>query len=328
MISSIGLVALGLLLLVAGGEALLRGAVGLATLARLTPAVIGLTVVAAGTSVPELAVSVGASARGSTEIAVGNVVGSNIFNIAFILGVAALIRPLAISGNTIRLEYPVLALATLMCLAVASDGRIGRLDAALFLSTYVGFTAYLVALVRKQVNEAEASQFRAEVAELADVKPVPRPRAWVALAFVAIGVALLALGADVTVRGAVQLGRLWGLSERVIGLTIIAGGTGLPEVVTSLVSSIRGRDDVAIGNVIGSNLFNILGILGITGLISPIPVSAAIIDGDNWWMLGITLALFPLMFTGLRINRWEGALLLAAYIAYIAVLLGTAGTAG
>lgn len=321
MLLSIGLVVAGLLLLVAGGEVLLRGAVGLATWARLTPAVIGLTVVAAGTSIPELAVSATATAQGSTDIAVGNVIGSNIFNITFILGLAALVRPLRITGNTIRLEYPVLALVTLMALAVCDDGRVSRLDAALFLATYAGFTAYLVTLVRRQMNEAEASELRAEVKELTPTGPSPPHRAWVCIALLAGGIALLAAGAHATVAGASQLGRLLGLSERVIGLTIVAAGTGLPEVVTSLVSSLRGRDDVALGNVIGSNLFNILGTLGLTGLIAPVPVPRAMIDGDNWWMLGVTLLLFPLLFTGRRIARWEGALLMTTYGVYLGALL-------
>lgn len=320
MLLAIAWIVVGLLLLVAGGEALLRGAVGLATLLRMTPAVIGLTVVAAGTSVPELAVSVLAAGLGSTDIAVGNVVGSNIFNLAFILGVGALVRPLAIGGNTIRLEYPVLVLVTLMCLAVCEDGRISRLDAVLFLSVYAGFTAYLVSLVRQQMSETEVQEFRAEVQELA--RSDPGPRAWLSGLLVVAGIGLLAAGAHSTVTGAVELARLLGLSERVIGLTIVAGGTGLPEVVTSLVSSIRGRDDVAIGNVIGSNLFNILGILGASALVSPLTVAPEIVASDCWWMLGITLLVFPFMSTGLRINRWEGGLLLGSYVAYLAVLLG------
>ena len=320
MMTSLGLVILGLLLLVGGGELLLRGAVGLATLARVTPAVIGLTVVAAGTSVPELAVSLIAALRGNEAVAIGNVVGSNIFNITFILGLAAVIRPLAIAGNTIRLEYPVLVLVTLLFLVVSNDGSIGRLDAALFLAAYIGFTAYLVAIVRKQMNDAEVKEFRAEVKELAQVA-VPRARAWVSLLLVAAGIALLVGGAHATVTGAVELGRFFGMSEGVIGLTIVAGGTGLPEVVTSLVSSARGRDDVAIGNVIGSNLFNILGVLGIGGLIRPVAVPQEIIGSDNWWMLGITVLLFPLMFSSRRIARWEGALLLGSYGLYLAVLL-------
>jgi len=316
---SIGLIALGIVLLVAGGEMLLRGAVGLASILRLTPAVIGLTVVAAGTSVPELAVSAIAAYQGKPDIAVANVVGSNIFNIAVILGICALIRPLAITGNTIRLEYPVLALVTLLCLVIAQDGEINRLDAALCLAVYMGFTAYLVGLVRGQVTTSEAQNLRAEVDEL--TPSAARPRAWVCIALVAAGAALLAGGAHSTVTGAVELARLFQWSERVIGLTIVSIGTSLPEVVASLVSSARGRSDVAIGNVIGSNLFNILAILGLSGMFAPLPVQPELLASDCWWMLGITLLLFPIMFTGFRVSRWEGGLLLAVYGTYMALLL-------
>ena len=319
MLVSIGLIALGIVLLVAGGEMLLRGAVGLASILRLTPAVIGLTVVAAGTSVPELAVSAIAAYQGKPDIAVANVVGSNIFNIAVILGICALIRPLAITGNTIRLEYPVLALVTLLCLVIAQDGEINRLDAALCLAVYMGFTAYLVGLVRGQVTTSEAQNLRAEVDEL--TPSAARPRAWVCIALVAAGAALLAGGAHSTVTGAVELARLFQWSERVIGLTIVSIGTSLPEVVASLVSSARGRSDVAIGNVIGSNLFNILAILGLSGMFAPLPVQPELLASDCWWMLGITLLLFPIMFTGFRVSRWEGGLLLAAYGTYMALLL-------
>jgi cation:H+ antiporter len=316
---SIGLIVLGIVLLVVGGEVLLRGAVGLATLLRLTPAVIGLTVVAAGTSVPELAVSGIAAYQGKPDIAVANVLGSNIFNIAIIIGLCALIRPIAIAGNTIRLEYPVLALVTLLCLVVAWDGEISRLDAALFLAVYVGFTAYLVRLVRKQVTATEAMELSAEVKELTpSVRP---PRAWVCAALVSAGVVLLGAGAQSTVTGAVDVARVLGLSERVIGLTIVSVGTGLPEVVASLVSSIRGRSDLAIGNVIGSNLFNILAILGLSGLVSPLPVQRALVTSDCLWMLGVTLLLFPLLYTGRRVNRWEAWVLIATYGVYLGLLL-------
>lgn len=318
MLEALGLVALGLLLLGGGGEALLRGAVGLATLLRLTPAIIGLTVVAAGTSVPELSVSILAGLKGQPDIAVANVVGSNIFNIGFILGLCALIRPLAISGNTIRLEYPVLALVTLMCLALAQDGSINRLDGVLLLSVYVGFTAYMVTLVRAQVDAAEKEAFREELTEIAGDRP---PRLRDSLLLLAGGTLLLGLGAQATVNGAVSLARLIGMTERVIGLTIVSVGTSLPEIVASVVSSVRGRSDIAIGNVIGSNLFNILGILGLTSLVTTIPVNPAIIHSDNWWMLGMTLLLFPLMHTGMRIRRWEGAVLLAVYMGYVGLLL-------
>lgn len=320
MFTSIGLVVLGLVLLVVGGEALLRGAVGLSTLLKLTPAVIGLTVVAAGTSVPELAVSGIAAYQGNADIAVANVVGSNIFNIAVILGICALIRPMPISGNTIKLEYPVLVMVTLLCLVIAQDGEINWLDAIFCLAVYVGFTAYLVALVRQQVTAAESRELNATVNELSPAGE--RPRAWLCIGLVGAGILLLAGGAHATVVGASALARILGLSDRVIGLTIVSAGTGLPEVVASLVSSIRGRSDVAIGNVIGSNLFNILGILGLSAIAAPLPVPPALIASDCWWMLGITLLLFPTMFSGMRVDRWEGALLLATYCVYLGLLLG------
>jgi cation:H+ antiporter len=314
-----GLIFLGVVLLVAGGETLLRGAVGLATILRLTPAVIGLTVVAAGTSVPELAVSGIAAYQGKPDIAVANVVGSNIFNITIIVGLCALVRPVLIVGNTIKLEYPVLALVTLLSLVIFQNGEVNRLDALLCLAIYVSFTAYLVGLVREQVTATEARKLKAEVEEL---QPAARPaRVWVSIALVTAGVALLGLGAQLTVTGAVQLARMLGWSERIIGLTIVSAGTGLPEVVASLVSSIRGRSDIAIGNVIGSNLFNILGILGVSGLAHPLPLQRSIYTSDSWWMLAVTLLLFPFMFTGRRINRLEGAVLIVVYIAYLWWLL-------
>lgn len=319
MLQSVGLIVLGIALLVAGGETMLRGAVGLATLLRLTPALIGLTVVAAGTSVPELAVSGVAAYEGKAAIAAANVVGSNIFNITVILGLCALIRPIGITGNTIKLEYPVLALVTLLCIVIAQDGTINRLDAVLCLAVHVAFTAYMVSLVRQQVTTAEAQVLRAEVAELTPASP--RPRAWVCIALAAGGGALLAGGAHATVTGAVEMARLLGWSERVIGLTIVSAGTGLPEVVASLISSVRGRGDLAVGNVIGSNLFNILGILGLSSLVAPLPVQPGLISSDCWWMLGVTLLLMPILFTGRRVSRWEGAALVAVYAVYLGLLL-------
>jgi len=325
MLIPVGLIVAGLAILAVGGEVLLRGAVGLATRLRLTPAVIGLTVVAAGTSVPELAVSLIASLENQTDIAVGNVVGSNVFNAVFILGLSAVIRPLAIGGNTIRLEYPVLAIVTLMCLALTQDGSVNRLDAALLLAVYVGFTAYMVSLVRQQMNATELQEFGDEVRELGGDAPIARSLP-ILTGFVLGGVALLGAGAQLTVAGAVDLARLFGLSERVIGLTIVAAGTSLPEVITSVVSTVRGRGDVAMGNVIGSNLFNILGILGLSALVSPLQVHPLIVARDNWWMLGTTLLLFPLMYTGHRVTRREGGVLLVVFFVYLALLFQQAST--
>ena len=316
---AIGLVILGLVLLVVGGEALLRGAVSLATLLKLTPAIIGLTVVAAGTSIPEMAVSVLAAMDNKADIAVGNVVGSNIFNITFIIGICALFMPIPIVGNTIKLEYPVLAIVTLLCVVIAQDGEINRLDGILCVVIYLAFTAYLISLVRQQVTASEAAGLADEVKDIANNEK--KPSWWLAGLLVFIGVVLLAAGAQSTVTGAVELARLMGWSERVIGLTIVSVGTSLPEVVASAISLYRGRADVSVGNVIGSNLFNILMILGISGFISPLPVQAAIFNSDCFWMLGVTLILFPIIFTGRRISQLEGVILLGCYGVYLTQLL-------
>lgn len=316
------LIVVGLALLAGGGELLLRGAVGLAARLRLSPAIIGLTVVAAGTSVPELAVSILASVEQQTDIAVGNVVGSNIFNALVILGLSALVRPLAIGGNTIRLEYPVLVLVTLLSVTLTQDGRVNGLDATLLLSVYIAFTAYMVSLVRQQMNALEVQEFSAEARDRDRGAPTASLARMALL--VAAGIVLLGVGAQATVSGAVALASWFGLSERIVGLTIVAAGTSLPEIVTSVVSVARGRDDVAIGNVIGSNLFNILAILGLSAAIAPLDVDATIVASDNWWMLGATVLLFPIMASGARVGRLEGALLLAVYAYYLTRLLASA----
>jgi cation:H+ antiporter len=319
---AVGLVILGLVLLVTGGEALLRGAVSLATLLKLTPAIIGLTVVAAGTSIPEMAVSVLAAADNKADISVGNVVGSNIFNITCIIGICAVFMPIPIIGNTIKLEYPVLAIVTLLCLALAQDGQINRLDAILLMTVYLAFTVYLISLVRQQVSASEAVAFAEEVKDLSGNEK--KPAWWSASLLVLLGVLLLAGGAQATVTGAVELARLMGWSERLIGLTIVSVGTSLPEVVASALSLYRGRADVSVGNVIGSNLFNILMILGVSGFITPLPVQEAIYSSDCYWMLGVTLLLFPVMFTGRKISQLEGGILLIVYGTYLTLLIRSA----
>ena len=321
MLLSIALVVLGLILLVAGGELLLRGAVGLSVLLHLTPAVIGLTVVAAGTSVPELAVSAVAAWEKKADIAVANVIGSNLFNITIVIGLCALIHPIRIVGNTVKLEYPVLALVTLLCLVISQDGVVNWLDACLCLAVYVGFTAYMVSLVRQQLTAAQESNLEGQVLELQTESIVKQPHWWSSLLLVATGVILLSVGAHFTVEGACELAALLGMTERIIGLTIVSMGTGLPEVVSSVVSSYRGRSDMAIGNVIGSNMFNILVILGVSGMLSPLPVEATLVQNDGAWMMATTLLLFPLMASGFRINRMEAGLLIAVYAVYLSLLL-------
>ncbi|MCO6430590.1 MAG: calcium/sodium antiporter [Deltaproteobacteria bacterium] len=308
----------GLLLLVWGGDVLLKGAVGLAKYLQLTPAVIGLTVVAAGTSVPELAVSGVAAWHGKPDITVGNVVGSNIFNIAFILGCVSIYRRLTLAGNTIKLEFPVLLLVTFLFIVLSMDGSINRLEGSLFVFIYIAFTAFLIRVVRRELTKTEESQYESEIAELqeADGGSIGR-----SILLTLAGITILGFAADLTVSGAVEVGRLVGMSESLIGLTIVAAGTGLPELVTSFVSCYRGRNDVAIANVIGSNLFNILGIIGLTSIVHPIPVHAGIIQEDNWWLLGVTIILFPIMRKGFDITKREGLVLLAVYIIYIGQLI-------
>lgn len=317
---SLLLVAVGLGLLTGGGEALVRGAVAIARQAGLTPAVIGLTIVAMGTSLPELVVSVMASLGGQPDIAVGNVVGSNIFNIAGVLGVSALLIPLPILGNVVRLEWPVMFLVTAVFIVVARDGLLDRLEAGLFVAALVVFVAYSLRLARQEVTGAEAQAFADEVAARSlDGRPAALLRS---IGAVALGVVLLVVGGRLLVDGAVALARFAGLSERVIGLTVVAVGTSAPELATSIVAAVRKQTDVAIANVIGSNIFNLLGILGVAGLILPLEISAGMRGSDLWWMLGVALLLFPLMFfRGRRLSRLEGVTLLGTYITYVALLL-------
>jgi cation:H+ antiporter len=315
------LVLLGIGLLLLGGESLLRGSVGLAILLSVTPAVIGLTVVAAGTSVPELAVSGIAAWKGSNDIAVANVVGSNIFNIAFIVGLCALLRPFDITGNTLKYELPILLFSTVCCIVFVQDLEISRSEALLFLVGYVAFTVFLIRLVRKQLSAESEKALEAEVGELESESPPIH--VWKSIGLVVVGIALLGIGANSTVVGASQLARLWGWSERLIGLTIVSVGTSLPEVVASVVSAVRGRSDIAIGNVIGSNMFNLLIILGLTGMVSPLAVSSEIVGSDCWWMLATTVALLPIAWYGKQIYRWDGLALLCIYGVYMWLLLKT-----
>ncbi len=323
--AAVAIVLVGLALLAGGGEALVRAATTLAELAGVSPAVIGLTVVAIGTSLPELVVSLVAATQGQPDLAVANVVGSNIFNIAATLGLTALIIPLPVHGAAVRLEWPIMFAASLLCLLLARDGHIDRVDGAFFLVSLTLFIAYTVRIARKDIGKVEARQIAAQV-EDRDIDATGRgangkPRLALTLMILVVGVVALVVGGRLLVDGAVSLARLAGMSERVIGLTIVAGGTGAPELATSLVAAFRKRTDVAIANMIGSNIFNILGILGVSSLIAPIPVSSALINNDMWWMIGTVVLLLPLLHFKKRLLRVEGGLLVAAYVAYVFILL-------
>jgi cation:H+ antiporter len=282
--------------------------------------VVGLTVVAFGTSAPELAVSVRSSLGGQVDIALGNVVGSNIFNVLFILGLSALAAPLVVAPQLIRQEVPLMIGASLLVFGAASDGGIGRADGALLFGLLAAYTVFLIRQSRKESRETQA--------EYAQEFAAPGSQAWdrhwvVQLALIGGGLALLVLGANWLVDAAVSFARALGLSEMVIGLTIVSAGTSMPEVATSLVATLRGERDIAVGNVIGSNVFNLLGVLGLSSLAAPqaLPVAPAMLSFDLPVMIGVALACLPIFFTGHLIARWEGALFLAYYAAYMAYLL-------
>ncbi len=310
---------IGLVLLILGAEVLVRGASRLAAAAGISPLVIGLTVVAFGTSSPELAVSVQSALSGQADIALGNVVGSNIFNVLFILGISALILPLVVAQQLVRLDVPLMIGISVLVLVFALDGRIVRWEGALLFAGVIAYTVFLIRQSRKETSEVKE--------EYAHEYGDGRTRsvgAWLLnIAFVVGGLALLVLGSRWLVDGSVVIARLFGVSELIIGLTIIAAGTSLPEVATSIIAALRGERDIAVGNVVGSNIFNLLAVLGLTSLLAPagVGVPPAALAFDIPVMIGVAIATLPIFFTGFRIARWEGALFLTYYIAYILYLL-------
>ncbi|NMG47443.1 calcium/sodium antiporter [Azoarcus communis] len=309
--------ALGLITLVIGADALVRGASRLAVSFGISPLVVGLTVVAFGTSAPEMAVSVGSAINGNVDIAIGNVVGSNIANILLILGACALIAPLLVAEQIIRQEIPIMIGASALLLVMALDGDIGRLEAAILFGLVIAYTVFLIQQSRK-ASKATADEFANEI------PTSDWDRHWsVQTLLVVVGLGMLVLGADWLVQSAVAIARIYGVSDLVIGLTVVAVGTSMPELVTSIVAAFRGQRDIAVGNVVGSNMFNICAVLGVTGLISPIglPVSEAARHFDLWVMLAVAFACLPIMITGREIARWEGGVFLGYYAAYTAWLI-------
>lgn len=312
----------GLVLLVLGAEVLVRGAARLAAQFGISPLVIGLTVVAFGTSAPETAVSVQSALAGSGDLAIGNVVGSNIANVLLILGMTAVVAPLVVSRQLIRLDVPLMIGASLLVYALAWNGQLGRLEGALLFACVVGYTLFLIVQSRRDAGAATAPDD--EFAKEFGLTETPKPYAWaINLALVLAGLALLVAGSNFLVDGAVALARALGLSELVIGLTVVAVGTSLPELATSVMAAIRGERDIAVGNIVGSNIFNLLCVLGLASLVSPMPigVSASALAFDFPVMIGVAIACLPVFFAGYCINRWEGLLFLAYYVAYTVYLV-------
>jgi cation:H+ antiporter len=307
----------GLLLLAAGAEGLVRGASRIALAAGISPLVVGLTVVAYGTSTPELVVSGYAALGGQPDIAVANVVGSNIFNVLFILGLCAVVSPLTIHRQVWRREVPIMIGASILLALFAFDGRVARLEAAILLA---GIVAYTVLSIRASRRESAAAQ--AEAAHGEGLDPTRRGGWLVPVLLVAGGLVALVFGARWFVDGAVSIARSLGVSEVVIGLTIVAAGTSLPEVATSLVATFRGERDIAVGNVVGSSVYNVLGIVGVAGTLAPggLPVHPSMVAFDVPVMVAVAVATLPLFFTERRLSRWEGGVFLAYYGAYTTYL--------
>lgn len=310
----------GLAGLILGAEALVRGASRLALALGMSPLAIGLTVVALGTSTPELAVAVSAAVGGKGDLAFGNVVGSNIANILLILGASALGAPLVVSRRLIQVDVPVVLAAALVAAFLAADGRVGRLDGVLLLAGFAGYTAFTLRTARAEAPSLAAPAL-GNVAEAVASRPhgtVLRNVTWIVS-----GLALLVIGSRWLVAAAVDVARGIGVSELVIGLTIVAAGTSLPEIATSLLAALRGERDIAVGNVMGSNILNTLAVLGLSSAVAPDGIAAApaALRFDVPVMLAASLACLPIFVSGHRIDRWEGGVFLAYYVAYVAYLV-------
>ncbi len=307
----------GVILLVLGGELVVRGAGRLALAAGLSPLVVGLTVVAFCTSAPELAASLVAATRGTPELALGNVIGSNIANIGLILGLSGLLRPIPVHSGILLREMPLVIGATALFALLAWDGGFSRLDGALLVAALAGYVGWML--------RAEMQKGSGELAEEYAERLPDRQSGLMAQAGLVLGgVTLLVGGAELLVRGAVEIATASGISPRVIGLTVVAVGTSLPELASSLVAAWKREGDIVLGNVLGSNIFNVLGILGVTALVRPFSVDIAATGFDLWVLVFLSVALLPIFWAGSALRRWEAALLLGGYAAYVGRLF-TAG---
>ena len=297
----------GILMVLWGAGKLTDGATSIAAKMKIPPMIIGLTVVAMGTSMPEFFVSFVSALKGTSDLAVGNVVGSNIFNTMLIVGTTALVTPMVIAKSTVKKDIPFAVLASAMLLPMAIDGSISRIDAAVLFAVFIAFMLYTVRSAKKDKDNDNEDE----------VKEMP---VWRAVAFLVLGLACLIVGSNLFVDGATAVASLLGVSEAVIGLTVVAGGTPLPELATSVVAARKGQCAIAMGNVIGSNVFNILMILGITGMIHPMSI-IGITRLDFIVMQLSIILLWIFSFTKYTVARWEGGLLVALFLAYMAWLV-------
>lgn len=307
---------LGLAVLVIGGELLVRGAVGIATWLKISPLVIGLTVVSFGTSAPELLVSVNAALADNPGIAMGNVLGSNIANLALVLGVTVLIFPIVVERQTKILDWPFMMLMSLIFFGFSADLILEWWEGLIMFLALVGFTVYLIVNSRKK-TKAHADDDDEELDGEGTTVPM-------SILYLALGLVGLYFGSEWLLEGAVAIAESLGMEQHIIGLTIVAFGTSAPELVASCVAAYRQQTDISIGNLIGSNIFNICAVLGVTSMVKPVGIDQAIMDSDMFWMLGISLAILPMMIFGKKIGRLKGVMLVSTYVLYISLLVITA----
>lgn len=302
----------GLVLLYLGAEGLVKGSSAIALKLGLSPLVVGLTVVAYGTSMPELIVSVKSALAGQSGIAVGNVVGSNIFNIAVILGISSIICPIKVNFQLVKVDVPIMIFMTLLVMFFFRDGALARWEAGVLFAGILTYTVGSLIYAKKTTTPEVLAEFQ-ESLEL------PRKPLWLDIAFILGGLGLLVIGSRFLVDGSISIARVFGVSEAIIGLTIVAAGTSTPELAASIVAALKKEPDIAIGNIVGSNIYNLLCILGAAGLIAPIN-AGGVAWTDMFVMLGASLMLIPILWSGFVIKRWEGGVLLAIYACYLAWL--------
>lgn len=305
---------LGLAILLYGGKILVDGATGIALKLGMSSGLIGLTVVAFGTSAPELLVSVNAALKGNSDISIGNVVGSNIANIGMVLGLSGLFYPILIKRSVLRFDYFATLLVTLLFFGLSYDGLISLWEGLLLVGGFVALNVYLF----KSSSQGGTEESTEVIEEIEQVKDY---NWFVTIALLLGGIFGLYLGSELLVNNAILISREFGVSERIIGITIIAIGTSLPELITSIMAALARKTDMAIGNILGSNMMNILSIIGLTALIKPIDVSPEFIQQDYLWMIGFTALLYPLIRIKMKISRTEGAILFLSYLAYMVYLL-------
>ena len=316
MTTTLLILILGLVLLYFGAEGLVRGSSSLALRLGVGPLLVGLTVVAFGTSTPELVVSLKAAYLGQGDISVGNVVGSNICNIGLILGFSALIIPIKVASQIVRIDTPIMIATTALAMALLYDGSLSRVEGVILFALLLAYVLFSIRLAKKQSSDPLAGEFSEEI-------KVTKQGVWTDIVFIAGGLVMLVLGARFLVDAAIDIAKAAGLSEAVIGLTIVAVGTSLPEFATSLVAALKKEADIAVGNVVGSNIFNILGILGISAGVTPL-TSSGITSIDLWVMAAFAIVLWIFSRTGFRITRAEGLVMLAGYAGYVTWLVARA----